>query len=243
MRPLLPFLLLAVPLLAQEEDPKVAAAAIASKLSAPEDDVRIEGLREAAENQESSLVSPVTRLLKDKNPAVRTAAIEALALRQVAADRRRAAQALALRLKPLERNEEDADELSKVVQALHDLAQEVSIKPLLDMDYDEERAMVKERLMAVANVPSMEAVDRILQAASRGRRGHQNRRATAVAALRYATQADVSGGIDEWRQWWNDNKASFDPVKAAEKRAAARTEADEKQREKRNRREKRRDDE
>ena len=235
MRPFLLLALFTAPL-AAEDDPRAAAADIAKRLNAPEDDLRIEALREAATNQESSLVAPVAKLLKDDNPAVRAAAVEALVLRQTAADRRKAALALAARLKPLEKREEDADELSKVVQALHDLAQEASMKALLDMDFDEERALVRERLMAVANVPSKEAVDRILQAGSRGRRGQQGRRATAVAALRYATQEDVGGGIDEWRAWWNDNKATFDPVKAAEKRAAARTAGDEKRRERENRR-------
>jgi len=51
----------------------------------------------------------------------------------------------------------------------------------------------------------------------------------ATEALAYATQERVKGGIEAWRQWWSDNKKSFDPVAAAEKRKESRAKAEEKQ--------------
>lgn len=207
---------------------------LALALSAPEDIVArlaeddsntvIDACREAAAVQEPALTAPLIRLLKHENPAVRKAAIEALQLRKPDGERKRAAQALAQRIAPLAEKEESKDECLAVATALHDLAEPVALKPLLDgIGPDSDREVARARLRAAANLPSKEVIEELLQLGSAGRRGGAGWRAAAVIeALRYATEEDVKGGIDAWRHWWTENRKSYDVDIAANKRADAR---------------------
>ena len=65
----------------------------------------------------------------------------------------------------------------------------------------------------------------------------------AGAAIRYATQEKVKGGVREWRQWWKDNKAKFDVDHAANLRAEERMKQEQKkaQRAERKKRKKKKD--
>jgi hypothetical protein len=210
-------LLLALSLLAAPED-------IAGRLASDDSSAVIEACREAAASDEPALTAPLTRLLKHDNPAVRKAAIEALALRRPAEERKKAAQALALRIAPLAAKEETKEECLAVVNALHDLAQEVALKPLLDgIGPDDDRDIARARMRAAANIPSKEAIEELIHLGSAGRRGGAQWRVAAVVdALRYATQERVEGSIEAWRHWWTENKKTFDADIAANKRADAR---------------------
>ncbi|MHC4958399.1 MAG: HEAT repeat domain-containing protein [Planctomycetota bacterium] len=185
---------------------------------------RLSAVREAARNQHKSLVSPLTRLLKDKDVRIRYEAIAVLGLRLVPKDKKTAAKALNARLVPLSKKVQDQEELLKVVSALHDLAQPSSIKPLLDMKADTDRDVAVARAKAVANVPSKEAIERLIQFGYKDRRGASRTVRTANLALTYATGEKVRGGIEGWRKWWSDNKASFDVEAAAEARLKSRME-------------------
>ena len=210
-------LLLALALLAAPED-------IVARLAEEDSNTVIDACREAAASQEPALTAPLIRLLKHENPAVRKAAIEALQLRKPAEEKRKAAQALAQRIAPLAEKEEGSEELIAVATALHDLAQPVALKPLLEgIGPDADREVTRARLHAAANLPSKEVIDELLQLGSAGRRGGaQWRTAAVVEALRYATQENVKGGIDAWRHWWTENKKSYDADIVANTRADAR---------------------
>jgi HEAT repeat protein len=238
MRTLITLLLLAGFAGADDGTEAEAADAIAKQLASPEDSVVLAGLLEAAGNQSKSLTTPVTKLLRHKNPAVRQSAIEVLGGRRDPSAQKKAASALCARLDPLSVKEEDKPELEKVITALHDLAQPSSIKPLLGMKSTAPREIHEAAAMAVANVPSKEAIDRLIQYGYKDRRGSDRTRDIAVKALRYATQEQIKGGIEVWRKWWSEHEKDFDPVAAMEKRAKAKAEADEKKERRKNRKKK-----
>jgi len=210
-------LLIALLLVAAPDD-------LASRLASDDAGVVIDACREAATNDEPALTIPLIKLLKNDNPAVRKAAIEALALRKPSEEKKKAAQALAQRIGPLTAKEETKEECLLVLSALHDLAQPVALKALLDgIGPDDDRDIAKARMHAAANIPSKDAIEELIHLGSQGRRGGaQWRQASVIDALRYATQERIEGGIEMWRKWWNENKKSFDVDFAANKRADAR---------------------
>lgn len=185
--------------------------------------VRLAAARAAAGLQDRIITSPLVKLLKDKELPVREAAIEALRGRVEKRDRRSAASGLAARIKPLLADEASKDELLLVIQALHDLAQETTVKALMDVSVNDDPEIVKARAMAVANVPSEEAIERLLQLGSKGRR-HTQWVQIARASLRYATGVQLRGDADQWRQWWRDAKDDFSFEAAAKQRADEREE-------------------
>ncbi|HEX5137175.1 MAG TPA: HEAT repeat domain-containing protein [Planctomycetota bacterium] len=210
-------LLVALLLLAAPED-------LLGRLGSEDASVVIEACREAATSAEPALTAPLIKLLKSDNPAVRTAAVEALALRKPPEEKKKAAQALAQRVGPLAAGEETKEECVLVANALHDLAQPVALKALLDgIGPDDDRDVAKARMRAAANIPSKDAIEELIHLGSAGRRGGaQWRVAAVIEALRYATQERVEGGIEAWRQWWTENRKTFDVDIAANKRADAR---------------------
>lgn len=203
---------------------------LVERLKSKDTDEVLKALTEAGSVYDKRLMPPLTKLLKDKMAVVRERTIEVLALRSAPASRKKAASALAARLKPLGAKEETRDELLKVIQALHDLAQPHTMKALLDgTNQAMDRAELQARLLAVGNVPTKDAVDRLIQFGSSGRRRGNNRGANALQAVRYATQMDVPrGDIDVVRKWWSENRKDFDPIVAADKRVKSRAEQEEK---------------
>lgn len=208
-----------------EFDPGIDPKEVAKRLASKDVTVRLQAAREAANVQDSCVVSPLTRLLKDKEMAVRQEALSALKLRENEKDRRKAATAIASRLKTLADKEEWRAELIECCNALHDLAQRSTIKALLsnvstEASPDELRA----RLRAVANVPHADAIDELLRFASSGRKA--NRRSKwAQQAMAYATCQKDDKSLDQWRRWWSDNKKTFDFEGAYLQRADERAEA------------------
>lgn len=199
-----------------------AADDLVARLASDDSNEVIAACRDAASSEEPALTAPLLRLLKHENPAVRKAAIETLAVRKPAEERKKAAQALAARIAPLADKKEDKEECIAVANALHDLAQPVALKALLDgIKLDSDRDVARARMHAAENVPTKEAIDELLQLGSAGHRG-QWRTVAVVEALRYATQAKVEGGMEAWRRWWNDNRDTYDADIAANKRADAR---------------------
>ena len=192
------------------EGPGLDPKDVAKRLASGDVTVRLEAAREAANVQDSSVVTPLTKLLKDKELVVRQAALSALKLREEEKDKKKAATAIAARLKTLASKEEYRDELLEHCNALHDLAQRSTVKALLtnvstEASPDELRA----RLRAVANVPHADAIDELLRFASSGRRA--NRRSKwAQQAMAYATCQKDDKSLDQWRRWWTDNKKDFD---------------------------------
>jgi len=223
-----------------EADEAAQAEEIVKGLQEKDGDALMDALRAAGTNQDRRLTVPLTRLLKDKNPAVRLAAIEALGLRKHVDEKKKAARALAARIQPLAKKEEDKAELLAVVSALHDLAEPVALDALLDdLPPDADREATEARLHAAGNIPDNKVIEELIRIASAGRRGGANwRRQAALRALRYATQENVGGDVDEWRRWWSDHKATWDPHIAANKRADERLKQQEKEDQRKARREK-----
>jgi len=224
MRTLATLLCLAVLAAAGSKDiaAKDIAKLIAKSPRAKEDQAVLAALMEASDNQSKSLTSPLIKLLKNKNAAIRQTAIGCLGARTETSAKKKAAGARASRLNPLGDKAKNKTEMLLVVQALHDLAQPTTIKALLDSPNDEEREVRQARAMAVANVPSKEAIERLIQYGYKDRRGTARTRDIASKALKYATQDTNKRGLEGWRKWWSENKRDFDIVGAAEKRAEAR---------------------
>lgn len=215
---------------------KTKAAELAKAMASKDVETRLGAAREAARIQHASLNAPLAKLLKDKDERVRTEAITALSMREDPKDKRAGAKALVARIKPLEKGgEATREELLAIVSALHDLAQPSTIKPLLDMKSDCDTAVANARLMAVGNIPSKEAIDRLIQFSDKGRRGRRQLRSGAHKALIYATGERVSGGVDGWRRWWSENKATFNLDAAADRRVKERVENAEKNAKRKNR--------
>lgn len=192
---------------------------IRKALGAREAGTRLAGARAAGSMQDKRLTAPLVRCLKDDEREVRRAAVEALQQR-TGKEQKAAARGLAARLATFLKPGADAQEHALVIQALHDLAQPVSIKDLLDVPVTFDRELIRLRALAVANVPAAEAIEELIQFGSRGRRGAGFRDITRDA-LNYATGQKFRSDPDTWRQWWREAKGEFD----FEALAAARGEA------------------
>jgi len=186
------------------------------------------------------LAPQLIRLLRDDEPRIVEAAVAALVARADGKERRDAAKAMAALLKPLPREPDELDEAREdlLVPALHDLAQVVSIKALLDIHMEAPADRIRARLMAVGNVPADEAIDALISYGARRRGGDGHRRAMHEA-LKYATGVDEGRDPDRWRAWWRSNEATFDHEEAARRRAGQREKADTREERRRERREKR----
>lgn len=207
------------------EDAAAAAATAATvkQLADRDRDEKLAGLAAAKDDQDSSLLRPLARLIKDRDDAVRLAAIEALGARTGPDARRRAAAALNPRVAALAGREEHKAELLAVCAALHDLAQESSLRPLLDgIDAKSDPEVVAARTRAAANIPSKEVIDRLIRLAASGRRGMRFRTNACKKALEYALQEKLDGGVERWRAWWREHESEYDAADLARRRAEAR---------------------
>ncbi len=177
---------------------------------------------EAASEQHAGVTTTLAHLLSDPDPEVRRSAIEGLGKRTDGASKKPAAAALAGRLPRLAEKSEMKDELLKAVAALHDLAQPVAIKALLDdLPAIAEPEVLEARLMAVANVPAAQAIEELIDLLARGRRGADLLRRHTAEALRSATGQNLGGNPDAWRAWWREHDEDFDYAAAAAKRREA----------------------
>jgi hypothetical protein len=207
--------LFASPLLADSELSKE----LVKKMKDSDPDVRLKAVMDAQEVPEAAVTVQLASLLADKDGVVRSAAIEALRLRPVPAERKKAATALAGRLKALSKKLSDEEEYTLVISALHDLAEPVSIKALLDIDPEEERDTARQRLFAVANVAAADAIEGLIDFLAKGINRRTGQRQFAAQALRYATGKQYGHDPDQWRSWWKDAKATFDFEAAADRRS------------------------
>jgi len=240
-------LLPCVPLRADDEPGTVSFDSpedVKRAMADPDAAVRLAAARAAADLQDGLLTAPLVRLLKDKELPVRRAAVAALAGRVEEKERKEAAAGLAARLAPLGKREEDKEEMLEVVSALHDLAQPSTIKALVDVTVNDDRDVVRARAMAVANVPCADAIERLIQLGSKGRR-HLGWGDLLRDALQYATGVRLKGDADAWREWWRDAQDGFDFQAAAKRRAeereAKRRKAERQEEQRRKREERRRD--
>lgn len=199
---------------------------------------RLDAATAAKDLQDAKLLPPLLKLLRDDHPDVRAAAIAALGTRSDPEQGKKAADALAERLKPLAKKPEHTGELIAACTALHDLAQPSTIDALLDdMAPGTDLDVVAARCMAVGNIPSPKAIEGLIDLMSKGHRDGSGLRGTAARALAYATGERAVNDPDHWRAWWKENAKSFDFGRAAAQRAEGRRKKDEAE-ERRNKRKK-----
>ena len=189
---------------------------------------RLDAATASKDLQDAKLLPPLVKLLRDDHPDVRTAAIAALGTRSDPEQAKKAADALAERLKPLSKKPEHSGELIAACTALHDLAQPSTVDALLDdMAPGTDLDVVFARCMAVGNIPSPKAIEGLIDLMSKGHRDGSGIRGTAAKALAYATGERAVNDPDHWRAWWKENAKSFDFGRAASEREASRRKKDE----------------
>ncbi len=182
---------------------------------------RVDGVLAAKSVQDPKLVPALVKLLKDENRDVRFAAAEVLGTRESEDQKKKASEALAARIRWLDKAESDT-EMLVVVKALHKLAQPNAIEALLDGVHDDsDHDVVEARVMAVANIPCADAIERLIDYMSRRRRDGSGIPALFAKALTFATGERGANDPDVWRKWWKEHKATFDFDEAAKARAAA----------------------
>ncbi|MFM8978918.1 MAG: HEAT repeat domain-containing protein, partial [Planctomycetia bacterium] len=205
------------------DEPRDAAAppdvpALVAGLASPDREQRQAAAEAAREVAHPDVLPALLKAAKDEYRSVREPVWKALATRAATPEKAKAARALEARLRELDRKPDSPEELSIVVQALHDLAQRSSIEPLLEgIEPTTEAPVALARLKAVGNVPAREAIDALINYASRGRGGDTHRGA-ARQALTYATGLKLAN-LDAWLRWWNDARRTWDPEEAAADRA------------------------
>jgi hypothetical protein len=219
---------------AKPEPPKPEPAKLLELLKSKEASDRLAAAKDARSVQDDRLVAPLVGLLGDADAGVRRAAIDALGARESPETARKAASALASHLGRLGKKagSEVEAEVIGTADALGTLAQPSTVDALLTgIDADTAPAVVKARLMAVANVPTAEAIEGLLEfLAKEGRGANDLQGHHCRAALKWATGESRGIDPDAWRSWWRDARKTFDFRAAAERRAKARAEQEEKER-------------
>lgn len=233
----------AVPARADEEPaPPPDADAVVEGLKSDEDAARLAAAEQALGVADDAVTRPLVRLLTDDRFEIRAAAVRALGARSAEKAKKEAAKALCARIPKLSRNAVDEGELALVVQALHDLAQPSSVGPLLeDVEDSATEDLYRARVMAVANVPHADAIEALINhLARRGRGKWGGMKRCVIEALRDATGEKLGADPDAWRAWWRDAKRTFDFEAAAQRRADAHREAEERDERRRDSKERRR---
>lgn len=206
-----------------EAEPRATATAesVLEGLASEDARVRLAACETARDVAGSKVVAGLVKALGDKADTVRVAAIGALGARTEADDKKAAAAGLNKRLAAWAKSAESRPELDAALDALHDLAQVSSVKPLMDgIDLKTDADEAEARLMAVANVPDKEAIEALIKFRGKGRRrGSNGQQQLAHKALLYATGAKVQNDPDAWRAWWKEREKSFDFQAAADLRA------------------------
>ncbi len=206
---------------------------VAKDLGSGDLEVRSQAVAQAAGLQHAVVTGALLRQLgREQSAGLRLAIVGALAGRSEPADRRKASGALVSRLGRLGDHVAEQGELLATIQALGRLGQAEAVKPLIDgIDNETPAEEARARLMAVADIPHVEAIDRLIQFLSKfgkGRLGHQ--RDAARDALARATGQKLGNDPDAWRSWWRAARSDFDFEAAAAARAATEQSRDEKAR-------------
>lgn len=201
------------------------AAALVERMKSSDLDVKHPAMAEAKTVQHPTVTAQLARALSDPDELTRLAALEGLAARTTPEGRKAAATAIAARLPRLAEAPKLHDEHLRAIAILHDLAQPVALKALaarLGLDVEPEELAA--RLRAIANLPTAEAIETIIDfRATGGNRGGRSelgyRRRFAREAFTYATGTDAGQDPDAMRAWWKAHEKGFDFAAAAAERA------------------------
>jgi HEAT repeat protein len=206
---------------AASDSAQIDVSDVVARLKSKEGDQRLVAAGQALAIADDAVTLPLIRLLGDEGFGVRAAAIRALAKRSTKRGKKDAARALAARMPRLARSEHGEGELIIVVEALGELAQPSSVKPLFaNVDDDTGDEVFEARMNAVARIPDAAAIEELIQyLARRGRGKWAGRKRAVINALQAATGQKLGGDPDAWRAWWKENAKTFDFGAAAERRA------------------------
>jgi HEAT repeat protein len=193
--------------------------------------VRTAAATDARECEDPRVTAALAHALADPEAEVRKTAARVLGTRTEEAEKKAAAKALAGRLPRLDASPDLALEQEIVVDALHDLAQPLALKALVDgLDLDDaDLRPTERRLRAIANLPTKEAVSALIDVLARQGRGGGAWRRPVRDALVYATGERLGADPDAWRAWWRRHEGGFDLEAAAARRAKQRAEQKERE--------------
>lgn len=191
-------------------DPKAVAAAVAEldtafqKGKTPE---RVQAIENAARLADPEVVARVAKGLEDGDPAVQSAAIEAL--RTIVHEG--ALSALHGAAKTNKKLRKDPELHAKLLKAIAQHGDVSSLSLLADGGLQGEPKVVEARILAIANIRSKRSVEELvglMRVADRGKvegcMGHFR------LALMRLTGADHGTSLDKWTAWWNASKKGFD---------------------------------
>ena len=109
----------ALPVLGAEEKVDKVADCL-KRLKSKDYDVRLGAIADAVDLQDAKITTQLVKLLKDKDSDIRQMAVEGLRNRTTDAGKKKAAQVLSARLKPLAAKSNQSEEYEAVIEALHD---------------------------------------------------------------------------------------------------------------------------
>lgn len=182
---------------------KVAVSELKAAFAKGKSDERIAAIARAAELPDAEVIAGITKGLKDEDPKVLGAAIDALRYLPHA-------DALGALLATLERDKKLAKdtELSvRLVRAIGQHANAAAAEKLAAMGLDGEGGVVDARLLAIANVRSLRSVELLIElsrSASEEKVGP--RTGTLRLALARLTGNDLGPTRQRWHEWWSAEK-------------------------------------
>jgi HEAT repeat protein len=214
-----------------KEEWEKRVAGLLERLRAKDVVVRAAAARDAKDCEDPRVTAALAHALSDSDGEVRKTAARVLGTRTDDAEKKSAARALSNRLPRLDASPDLAVEQEIVVDALHDLAQPLALKVLVDgLDLDDaDLRPTERRLRAIANLPTKDAVAALIGVLAREGRGGGAWRRAVRGALVYATGEKLGNDPDAWRAWWRKHEDTFDVAAAAARRAKERLEADERE--------------
>ncbi len=181
------------------------------------EELRVDALTAAAGVADDKVVDLVADALRDKNLAVRRAAIDALAV----TDSPRALKALQDLYRRDEKLRKDEDTFVALLRAIGRKGDPSSVTVLTDDVFDHitlrtARARIN-GLGLIRNEDSLEAVFKLTTlAGGGGRRGRSDRGNSGTGAdpdfrltIAVLTGKDLGPARDDWGSWWRDNKRTF----------------------------------
>ena len=191
-------------------DPAEVLKQVLKDLASKDESVRLKAVVQAKDIQSSKLLRSLSKALKDKLRPIRMAAIDALGARTTPAEKKKAAKLLLDRLNA-RGGASDSEERVALAEGVGTLEVHSSLRPLLDpIDLETPPEELKARMDAVVNIPSKEAVERLITILDKGRRAARSRNTHAVKALRMITGQQFDRNPDRWRSWWRDVGPNFD---------------------------------
>lgn len=182
---------------------KVAVGELKAAFAKGKSEERIAAIARAAELAAPEVVAGIAKGLKDEDPKVLGAAIDALRYLPHP-------DALAALLTTLERDKKlakDAELSVRLVRAIGQHANAAAAEKLAALGLDGEGGVVDARLLAIANVRSVRSVELLIELSrSASEEKVAPRTGTLQLALARLTGNDLGPTRQRWNEWWSAEK-------------------------------------